>query len=1491
MRSLLMEFDCCLVDKLALLRQADVPEGLVAAFHGAITTVRRVLPDLAASPNEMPALMQLRIRAWWQSFELERRLAGDAAAPGSVLASRSAADALRGGTWKRQFLAVFQGLPPERWKVPLANPARVVFGPWLEPASDASSASLDHWALAADWQQQADVRRSEHKYGLAERSRRKLCAVLADLAEAESSEARQAWLMQLFELGVDLQRGGQDTAAIETFDQVTALLAEGGAALQVEQRLLRARTLTLRGQALKGTHRTAEAIDSYAAALTDYERLIELEDTASHRCEQAVVETWRAWELAGCGAWQQSLAGHERALEALQRLVDLEGRADLRPLLLASHADHAEALRRTGQPRRAADALDRVLASVEALVEASGQIAKAPIQLRLEAARIRGLRADVNDDLGRIDDALRDYDHSIAAYDALIAEIHSNSFGILRARLATLAESNDAAGMAELYERARFSIEDCLAHGRMPQMEQLVSARADRHHDRAIALTAWGRLSEGIASIDEAITAYGQLTNQGSTGPLRPRLASMHVTRGHALQDQGRLDEAIAEFDRAIEIHERLIQDEDKRQYRSWRASACVSRAVALNLHGCPETALAAHEQANADYARLIESEGQPGLLPAQAWAGFRHGTTLLDARLPLQALAAFDLALSRYDRLINGSGAHQLRSRRAWAASERARALGELDRREDAAAAADQACAEFDRLIDDMGVLQLRSLRARSRVVAGMALRRLGRWQEASTRFEAATAEYLQLMEVEGQWEYLAAAVDAVTASWFAACALGDEKDMARHTACLVRWLGQAPLDRGHHQLAALLRWLAQAKQAWRGLMAGSPGEAARLSSPLWQAHWRALLDWASDLLREPNALWLGRLHVKVRLQGLLQHLFELAESQGPQELTQWFLQTQCLRAQRAALMAETEDEELLSWRSLWLEHDAMVTELLHPSHGADNRSGSGNAVGHRPDEDAPVRSQEDESRAQARMTQRRLDLDARRRECRRQLEALRIQLERNGKLPAEHALTLLHLDPLLPPRHALLLLAPRPGGKGWLAQLVARAPLAVGAETETSGLLHRSWTLYAGFPEGRSGLDRALADVDASMARRQGQRSLRDGPGADEAGRVNTARMDTTASLATAQALHQALAQALQPALAQLADWDCRAVTLVPAGLLHGVPWLRVLQALPEARPLQLRLYPSVAAWWQASAPSRVPTAPRPAAPPRVATLMHDALLSHAPLPWVHLELALMRQLWGEATASTWVELPRERPRWPPEPLPPAVHGNTVDCLITIGHSADREGTGVRSGLLLGKAPNGADRVFTGFELAGIKHARRLLLSCCTLGRLGDSLGETQGLVSTAFSYDTRFASGSLLRVGDVEATLFSAAFHWALKAAYEASLPAREPSWAAVFLSVQNAVAAGAWPPGFGAWLAHQLPELAHGLWQCKPAACINTQRTWRDVWGAQLVRQTRPHADGIAPREWQGSEAQLAALQALARAWGAAPPESLQELAHWLVCMGD
>ena len=286
-----------------------------------------------------------------------------------------------------------------------------------------------------------------------------------------------------------------------------------------------------------------------------------------------------------------------------------------------------------------------------------------------------------------------------------------------------------------------------------------------------------------------------------------------------------------------------------------------------------------------------------------------------------------------------------------------------------------------------------------------------------------------------------------------------------------------------------------------------------------------------------------------------------------------------------------------------------------------------------------------------------------------------------------------------------------------------------------------------------------------------------------------------------------------------------------------------------------------------------------------------MHDALLSHAPLPWVHLELALVRQLWGEATAGTWVELPRERPRWPPEPVPPAVPDNTVDCLITVGHSADREGTGVRSGLLLGKAPNGADRVFTGFELAGIKHARRLLLSCCTLGRLGDTLGETHGMVSTAFAYDTRFASGSLLRVGDVEATLFSAAFHWALKAAYEASLPAREPSWAAVFLSVQNAVAAGGWPPGFGAWLAHQLPGLAHGLWQCKPGACVNTHRTWREVWGAQLTRQTRQHAERMAPPEWQGSEAQLAALQALARAWGAAPPESLQELAHWLVCMGD
>jgi len=1485
MRGFLIEFDYCLVDKLDLLRKTDLTPAALESFQAAIAYVRRTSEALLAVPDELEPLLQMRARAWWQAFALERMLAGDDAAAGSVLACRKAAAELRGGAWLAEFLAMATGGLSGRWQAPFANPVRVVFGPWLDPQADPQSRDLDRWAQAADWQRQADHRRSLDEYAQSARSRRKLCAALAVLAQADDRQAQHAWLEQQLELAVDLRLARDDAGALAAFDLLLPLLDPPGAAPSTEALLLRARTFSQRGFTLDAADRAAEAVESWALALADYERLLARQDLASHRAEQAYIESRHAGVLADLGRHQQALAGHERAIAAFQRLTDHDGRSDLLALLLSARGDRAEALRRLGQPMGAADELERVLAAIERLTDGERRSL-----MREESARLRGMRADALDDSGRIDEALRDYAGSIAEYDALLAYATAGPYALHFQRASALSARNDYAGLTQHIAGATPSVADLRLAGGLPPAERLRAARARLGRERAIALMSWGRLGEALLDLDGAIAAYQRLSDDGAKGPHRPMLASTHLTRGHALQDLGRLDEAIAEFDRAIEIHQRLIEQEGLFQYRAWQASACVSRAIALNLHGRTDASIAAHEQALATYTCLIETEGQPGLLPVLAWAHGCHGLALRRAPRLLQALAAFDQALSMYDRLIDIDGQQQLGSRRAWACSERAKVLIELDRPEEAAEAAAKACAEFDRLVDGRGYGQLRWQRAWARLIGGTALSRLGRLHEAAACLEAAVADYLQLMEGEGQWEYLAAGVEAVAAAWSAACAQHDEDRMAAHTGCLQRWLVQAPLDRGHHQLAAVLAWLPRAMRAWRELAA--PGASA-LGPAHWQAHWQSLLAWASDLLREPDARWLGRAHVKTRLHTMLQQLFELAEAQGSPALTQWFLQTQSLRAQRGALMPQTGDEALRAWRELWLEHDALVTELLHPRIGDEGPAAPAGAPGG--DGIGPGRSQEAEGRAQAHLACRRLALDARRRECRGQLEVLRTGLERNGTLPAEQALNLTHLATLLPPGQGLLLLTPLPRGGGWLAQLVARPAatadgLAAGAE-----LQHRTWTLNDRSVAGAAaGLDHLLAGVDACLAQQQGQRSLRDGTvAAGPAGGEALATLDPAATLAAAHGLHRAMAQALRPALEQLSAWDCSAVALVPTGVLHGVPWLRALNTMPEARRLRLRLYPSVAAWWQArsSQPLQAQLPMLPAALPRVATLVHDALMSQAPLPWVHMELALLRELWGAASSDAWVELSRDRPRWPPAMAEGQTPAAAVDCLIAVGHSTDRDGTGVRCGLLLGKTADGADRVFTGHELAGIRRARRLLLSCCTLGRVGDTLGEAHGLLSTAFAFDTAFASGSLLRVGDVEAALFSAAFHWALKAAYEQSLPAIEPSWAVVFLAVQDTVAAGGWPAGFGPWLAGRLPELAQGLWLHKPAACVNTQRTWREIWGAQLSRQTGRYVDLAVADPWQGSMPQRAALQTLAQAWAQAPPGSLQELAHWLVCMGE
>lgn len=101
--------------------------------------------------------------------------------------------------------------------------------------------------------------------------------------------------------------------------------------------------------------------------------------------------------------------------------------------------------------------------------------------------------------------------------------------------------------------------------------------------------------------------------------------------------------------------------------------------------------------------------------------------------------------------------------------------------------------------------------------------------------------------------------------------------------------------------------------------------------------------------------------------------------------------------------------------------------------------------------------------------------------------------------------------------------------------------------------------------------------------------------------------------------------------------------------------------------------------------------------------------------------------------------------------------------------------------------------------------------------LARVDELHSEAMGFLSTSFGYRTSFGLGWLVEVPDAEACLFSLALQYALHCALHAALASpgrRQPPWVNVFVCVRQGIAQGTWPPGFGAWLATELPQAVAG-----------------------------------------------------------------------------
>ena len=287
-----------------------------------------------------------------------------------------------------------------------------------------------------------------------------------------------------------------------------------------------------------------------------------------------------------------------------------------------------------------------------------------------------------------------------------------------------------------------------------------------------------------------------------------------------------------------------------------------------------------------------------------------------------------------------------------------------------------------------------------------------------------------------------------------------------------------------------------------------------------------------------------------------------------------------------------------------------------------------------------------------------------------------------------------------------------------------------------------------------------------------------------------------------------------ALLPVLDELAATGCRDVALVPSGDLHLLPWLDAVgDRLTDG--MRLVQYPNAGAWarWTLAPPADSAAAAEE--PLRWALLAADKGAAAPPLQWAGLEQALAQRLLQSHGAPS---LRR------PQDTSFDMHG--VNAVLAIGHGAAPLGNMARAGLLLADG-----HVFSAHDLPRIHSARCVLMSCCVLGCIDEVMGEAMGFLSSSLGYDTHFGCGWLLEVPDAEACLFSLALQYALCRA------APPIDWLATFESVRQGIRRGQWPPGFGPWLAGELPRAVAAAGY-EPGPWLNRYALLRDFDGGMF-----------------------------------------------------
>ena len=372
--------------------------------------------------------------------------------------------------------------------------------------------------------------------------------------------------------------------------------------------------------------------------------------------------------------------------------------------------------------------------------------------------------------------------------------------------------------------------------------------------------------------------------------------------------------------------------------------------------------------------------------------------------------------------------------------------------------------------------------------------------------------------------------------------------------------------------------------------------------------------------------------------------------------------------------------------------------------------------------------------------------------------------------------------------------------------------------------------------------------------------------------------------------------LVRSVAPSVIALAQ-TLKHISLVPSGDLHAVPWHHFLAARLPVRT-RLRVFPTVADWWRLQR-ERADSAAA-CTRPRWLIAAYDAADSGDQadrLYWINVEAELSRTMWR---GQTMVQVGTRAVASAADSAPPphratmvhTVGDDAPSALLACGHGVAPDGNLARAGVWIAtegrRRLGGRDlRLLSAGDLSGLPSVRRLLLSCCVLGRTDDVFGEPLGILAQAFRHGAEFALGSLVRLGDLEATLFSLSYQWALCSAYASS--DGRPDWVEVFLDVQQCIRDQCWPDGFPRWLASHLPAaLASVIPSTEVAHNDDDAFEARQSWHRLLCALAQDHQLKVStPR---ASQPWHSWLEALAAAVALRPSTQLRLTAPWMVALG-